>query len=480
MLRRRSLSSPFAVAAATAAGAVAGGTIPIPTQRRGAALGPADRLRHRTLWYRCYPDITTDRWRDMYHSFYPYLFDHGEKMSLYPKIPENPREWQPGQLLTTYDAIREDKYDAFIKLRAKFPELYEDTHLWDNPPPFGEFNQFYSVRFGMIGIKAFTCTEYDEYGNEMNLTALWFPDNQVLAHRTLEQDGRNSIFIGATNVPAEFHRPHITSAYKAMRVPCKHVSSWFPITPDAFAPVGTKLDVRHFKVGQDALVSFQEEYYGNQGVMFKHGFDGGPVWLGSSKWQRRPGSIGTKGDARVLPGRRMGGHVGGGRLSATVPVYRIDYKHSLIYIVANLRSDIGGYITLRDVTNINNKTSWNQQRGFPPFPTFVPDPNEDLSTASTEDCQIVSLPLLSKSRDEAAPEAAITQADIDDARSAKPVTAPPKKEVYDYAKYVTSRRKHQKVLRDERKSSFTERNYAVSLRQDEVRRKKLLARRRVT
>lgn len=59
--------------------------------------------------------------RDMYHCYYPYLFDHGDKMSLYPKIPDNPREWQPGQLQTTYDAIREDKYDTFLRLREKFP-----------------------------------------------------------------------------------------------------------------------------------------------------------------------------------------------------------------------------------------------------------------------------------------------------------------------------------------------------------------------
>ena len=184
----------------------------------------------------------------MYRCYYPYLFDHGDKMSLYPKIPENPREWQPEQLFATYDAVREDKYDAFMKLREKFPELYSDTLAWENPPVYGEFNQFYSIRFGMIGMKAFTQPEYDEFGNRIILTALWFPDNQVIQHMSnrVKAEGDlatgDKIMVGAMNVPVEFHKPYITADYKSRRVPVKHVAATFFATPDAFVPVGTKLD----------------------------------------------------------------------------------------------------------------------------------------------------------------------------------------------------------------------------------------------
>jgi ribosomal protein L3 len=424
--------------------------------------------------------MMTEKDRDMYHSYYPYLFDHGDTMSLYPKIPSNPREWQPGQLLTTYDAIREDKYDAFMKLRKKFPELYEDTHVWENPPPFGEFNQFYSVRFGMIGMKAFTTVEFDELGNEMKLTAFWFPDNQVIQHRQSPDGKLHSVVIGAMNVPANFHKPYITSAYKSLRVPTKHVSVAFHMTPDAYVPVGTKLDVRHFKPGQEVHIAFMERYYGIQGTMPRWGFDGGYVWLGDSKWQKRPGALAAEGDRRVLPNHRMSGATGGGVIAAgNVPIWRIDFKNQLIYVVGDFRSDIGSYAKFRDIPNIFGKTEFNQQRGFPAFPTFIPAETEDLAGSATEDCQLLSYPLYTHLKDQPAVTAQITQTEIEDARQVKVVTPPPKKETYDLKGFIVERKKFRKQMREQRKKEFTERHAPIKEKQDAARRAKIMSRRRV-
>ena len=401
-------------------------------------------------------------------------------MSLYPKIPSNPREWQPGQLLTTYDAIREDKYDAFIRLRQKFPETYEDTHLWDHPVPFGEYNMFYSVRFGMIGVKAFTCMEYDDFGNQLRLTAFWFPDNQIVEQKVKERHGVDKVVVGAMNVPVEFHKPYITSYYKAQRVPVKHVSTSFFVTPDAFAPVGTKLDVRHFKVGQEVAIVYQETEYGFEGVVFRYGFDGGPVWLGDSKWQRRPGSIGAQGQKHVYPGQTMAGNTGGGALSKrNVPIWRIDYKNQLVYCVCEIDSDIGCYVKMIDMPNILGKTCWNVNRGLPPFPTFIPAKDEDLSRMATEECQLVSLPLYNRFMDEPHVTALVSQSDVDDARAAKPVAAPVKKNYIDYKKWLENRRKFAKKRREMRKVRLRGLRERAKERQDEARAEKLLKYRRV-
>ena len=416
-----------------------------------------------------------EKQRDMYHCYYPYLFDHGDKMSLYPKIPENPRQWQPEQLQTTYDAVREDKYEAFLRLREKFPELYQDTNAWNNPPPFGEFNPFYSVRFGMIGVKAFTCKESDSYGNQLELTAFWFPDNQVIKHSSRNGEvGTDKVFVGAMNVPAEFHKPHVTSFYKACRVPVKHVCTTFRRTPDSYAPVGTKLDVRHFKVGQEVNISFQNTDYGFKGVMFRHGFDGGYVWLGDSKWQRRPGAMGTEGVGRIYPGHRMGGQTGASiETYAGMPIWRIDYKHQLIYIPALLDADVGCYVKFSDCINTKNYTLWNEHRGKPPFPTFVPSPDEDVSKMATEECQLVSLPLYTYFRDEFSPHALVTQSDMDDAKAVKQAVVAPKKKFYDLRKYRAARKKFIKNRRQSRKYSRLAARTVAMERQDEARREKL-------
>lgn len=49
---------------------------------------------------------------------------------------------------------------------------------------------------------------------------------------------------------------------------------------------------------------------GFQGVVKRHGFSGGPKTHGQKNRHRAPGSIGNTTPQRVIPGRRMAGHMG--------------------------------------------------------------------------------------------------------------------------------------------------------------------------
>ena len=61
--------------------------------------------------------------------------------------------------------------------------------------------------------------------------------------------------------------------------------------------------------------SFPSCRRGFHGVMKRWGFAGGPSdERGASKFHRRPGAIGTAGDARVLAGKKMPGHIGGSKI----------------------------------------------------------------------------------------------------------------------------------------------------------------------
>jgi hypothetical protein len=214
--------------------------------------------------------------------------------------------------------------------------------------------------------------------------------------------------------------------------------------------------------------------------MYRHGMDGGPVWLGDSKWQRRPGSIGCEGEKRVFPGQRQPGQTGAAPASKrNVPIYRIDYKNSIVYLAHKLDCDVGCYIKMQDVLNIYGKVSWNNNRGLPPFPTFVPPVGEDVAAMATEDCQLVSTPLFHQFRDEFHSTALVSQSDIDDARAAKPAAPPPKKKMYDYKKYVEYRKKAVKAAKNRRKVVMKRRMVGIKAKQDEDRRRKIMERRRV-
>lgn len=432
-------------------------------------------IRQFTDWYRSYPARTDEQWRDMYHCFYPYLFNHGDKFSLYPKINENPRTWQPHQLQTVYDAVREDRYDAFIRVREKFPELYQDTQHWDKPPPFGEFNQFYSVRCGMIGIRVKYVREFDAMGNALLLSMLWVPDNQIIEHKTKEKHGYDAMVVGAMNVSPEFHSPRIARRFKEAGVAVKHVVKEFRCTPDAFLPVGTKLDVRHFKVGQETQLSMMTFDRGFQGVVKRFGFDGSRAWTGDSKWHRRVGSIGAQGQHRTYPGKALPGWMGGDkRFFYQKPIYRIDYKNSLVYVVSRLPCDVGAYVTLEDGDYRMGSTQWSMNRGYPPFPTFVGTPQDamELSSKTTEECQLVSPPLLGYMKDESIEFSQVSQTDIDDARQVKPVIAPPKQEIYDYKKYRDDQKRKQKENKAKRAKFITMLDPIIQAKREETRRRK--------
>jgi ribosomal protein L3 len=83
------------------------------------------------------------------------------------------------------------------------------------------------------------------------------------------------------------------------------------VSPDALLPTGTKLGASHFIPGQHVDIKALTKGKGFQGGMKKHGFKGQPRTHGVSLAHRSVGSIGMQGYARVLPGKRMPGRMGG-------------------------------------------------------------------------------------------------------------------------------------------------------------------------
>ena len=90
-------------------------------------------------------------------------------------------------------------------------------------------------------------------------------------------------------------------------------------------PVGTQLGAHHFIAGQHVDITAATKGKGFQGVMKKHGFSGQPRTHGVSLAHRSTGSIGQQGYARVLPGKKMPGRMGGVKVThKNAFVYRCD------------------------------------------------------------------------------------------------------------------------------------------------------------
>lgn len=96
---------------------------------------------------------------------------------------------------------------------------------------------------------------------------------------------------------------------------------------------GQKITVGTFAVGDTIQVSGWAKGKGFQGVVKRHHFAGAPKSHGHKDQLRMPGSIGPTEPKHVFKGTRMGGRMGGQRVTVkNLEVVEIDEEKNLLYI----------------------------------------------------------------------------------------------------------------------------------------------------
>lgn len=122
------------------------------------------------------------------------------------------------------------------------------------------------------------------------VTVIQAAPNKVSLVRTKERDGYEAVQLKAENGSREFRK-------KAGR-------------EFAEMKTGDEVTVEAFKEGDLVIVSGTMKGRGFQGVVKRHGFHGGPKTHGQKNRHRAPGSLGATAPQRVVPGRKMAGHMG--------------------------------------------------------------------------------------------------------------------------------------------------------------------------
>ena len=111
---------------------------------------------------------------------------------------------------------------------------------------------------------------------------------------------------------------------------------------------GDTVDVTTFEVGDTVAVSAISKGKGNQGVVKRHNFAGGPRTHGNKHSERRPGSIGSTGPQRVLKGVKMAGRMGGDRITVkNLKVLQIDKDTNTLVISGAIPGRPGTLIEVR-------------------------------------------------------------------------------------------------------------------------------------
>jgi len=161
-------------------------------------------------------------------------------------------------------------------------------------------------------------------------------------------------------------------------MPKRHLAR-FPVTENAVIQPGTPLTASHFNVGQWVDVFGRTQERGFQGVMKRWGFKGMPDTHGVTKSHRRPGCIKGGNKARVSPGQRMPGNVGGGYIwQCGLRVWRINHAESVLYVSgASVQGSTGSIVQICDTRIPGHR--W-EALGHGPhrFPTHYQDRDTDI------------------------------------------------------------------------------------------------------
>ncbi|MFA6522494.1 MAG: 50S ribosomal protein L3 [Patescibacteria group bacterium] len=121
----------------------------------------------------------------------------------------------------------------------------------------------------------------------------------------------------------------------------------FPVSEGDVVERGQEINVASFTIGEKINVVGTTKGRGTQGVVKRHRFHGHPSSHGHKDQERHSGSIGSGGNQRVFKGMRMGGRMGGDRVTVkNLEVVEIDSKNNTIAVKGAIPGAPGSFITI--------------------------------------------------------------------------------------------------------------------------------------
>jgi large subunit ribosomal protein L3 len=200
---------------------------------------------------------------------------------------------------------------------------------------------------GLLGNKIGMTQIFDEFGNIIPVTIVKVGPCVITQIKTKSKDGYDSIQIGYGNVSSKsLTQPELGHLQKSNIQPLKYLKE-FRINEDCKFEIGQILNVDSFSPGQLVNVRGKSSGKGFTGLQKRYNFSRGPMTHGS-KNHRAPGSIGmgtTPG--RVLPGKKMAGHVGDKITTVTkLKVIQVNSEENILIIKGSVPGKPGNLLSI--------------------------------------------------------------------------------------------------------------------------------------
>jgi large subunit ribosomal protein L3 len=195
-------------------------------------------------------------------------------------------------------------------------------------------------------------------GKKLSMTQVWNDDKVVAVTavlagpcvvtqvKTKAKDGYEAVQLAYGERKAKnINKPQLGHV-KNLDIKPAHLREFRVDNPDTFK-VGDVVSVETFVSGDPINVTGTSKGKGFAGVVKRHHFHGFRKTHGNKDQERMPGSIGPKGPAHVFKGMKMGGRMGGDRVTTTnLEVVSVDVEKNIIYVKGAIPGAINGLVVI--------------------------------------------------------------------------------------------------------------------------------------
>lgn len=207
------------------------------------------------------------------------------------------------------------------------------------------------MRVGLIAEKLGMTQFFDDNGVLIPITVLKVDPCTVVALRTKEKNGIESVQLGTKLEESGKHINKAQLGYfkKHELKPCRLLKD-FRVDNSSDYKIGDVFQADHFKAGDLIDITGITKGKGFAGAMKRHGFGGLRATHGVSISHRSLGSTGNRTQpGRVFKGKRMAGHMGNTQVTMlNLKVYGTDVNNGVLYVIGAVPGCKSSIVYIRD------------------------------------------------------------------------------------------------------------------------------------
>ncbi len=196
----------------------------------------------------------------------------------------------------------------------------------------------------LIGKKVGMTQLFNEEGMRIPVSVIKVEPNVVVRERTADKHGYSAMVLGADRLKKSRVRKPYGGQFPQGTDPTRYLLEFTDFEREC--KVGDALGVEIFEGVTFVDVRGTTKGKGFQGVVRRHGFQGGPGAHGS-KFHREMGSVGTGAFRKIIKGSKMPGRMGAVRLTVqNLRLFRVDKEKGLLLINGAVPGRRGGMVVV--------------------------------------------------------------------------------------------------------------------------------------